>query len=52
MKIANAPERDWPLRVVLKNLASAGVRGRMELRVVGDTITFDHHSVLLVLDKP
>ena len=52
MKIANAPERTGPLRAVMESLARAGVRAGIDLRVNNDQIRFDHHLVMLALNKP
>jgi ubiquinone/menaquinone biosynthesis C-methylase UbiE len=52
MKIANAPERTGPLRAVMEALARAGARAGINLRAEDGQIWFDHHLVMLVLDKP
>ena len=52
LKIANAPERAGPLRVVMTSLAQAGCQAGMELKCTENRITFEHHLWMLVLEKP
>jgi ubiquinone/menaquinone biosynthesis C-methylase UbiE len=51
MNIVNAPEREWPLGIVMRNLAQAGRHAGMNLRCTADRITFDHHLWMLAMEK-
>jgi ubiquinone/menaquinone biosynthesis C-methylase UbiE len=48
LKIANAPDRDKPLRIIMRALAEAGVRAGINLRLEADKVLFDHHPLLVV----
>jgi ubiquinone/menaquinone biosynthesis C-methylase UbiE len=52
MRIVNAPQREWLLNIVMKNLAQADQHAGIDLKCVGETITFDHNIWMLVLEKP
>jgi ubiquinone/menaquinone biosynthesis C-methylase UbiE len=51
LRIVSAPEREWPLGVVMRNLAEAGRHAGINITCAGNTITFDHSLLMLVLDK-
>jgi len=51
MKIANAPQREAPLRVVMENCARAGLHAGIDLQRRDGRITFTHRLVLLVLER-
>ncbi len=51
LKIANAPERVAPLRVIMSALAKAGVHAGIELRLEGGNLLFEHHPLLVVAVK-
>ena len=52
VKIANAPEREQPLKVVMENLARAGLRAGIDLQCRDGRITFCHRLTMLVARKP
>jgi len=51
LKIANAPDRDRPLRTIMRALAEAGVTAGINLRLESDKVLFDHHPLLVVAKK-
>lgn len=51
LKIANAPERVEPLRIVMTALAKAGVGAGINLRLEGGELLFEHHPLLVVAGK-
>jgi ubiquinone/menaquinone biosynthesis C-methylase UbiE len=52
MKIAAAPERIAPLKVVMTTLAQSRVRAGIELRLDDGKLLFDHTAALTVAIKP
>jgi hypothetical protein len=51
LRITNAPEREAALRPVMSALAKAGVQAGINLRHEGDSVWFDHHTLLLTAVK-
>jgi len=51
MRIVNDPDREWPLGMVMRNLAQAGQHAGTNLKCTAETVTFDHHLWMLVLEK-
>lgn len=51
LRITNAPERGAPLRAVMGALAKAGVVAGINLHLDGDTIVFEHRSLLITAVK-
>ena len=51
LQITNATDRIAPLRAVMTALAKAGVRAGMNLHLEGDTVVFEHRSLLIVAEK-
>jgi ubiquinone/menaquinone biosynthesis C-methylase UbiE len=52
MKIANAPERVGPLKVVMAALARRGAGAGVDLRVDDGRILFEHKAALTLASKP
>ena len=52
MKIASAPERIGPLKVVMTALARAGASAGIGLRFEGEELRFEHSAALTVAVKP
>jgi ubiquinone/menaquinone biosynthesis C-methylase UbiE len=52
VRITNAPERIKPLYMVMKNLAETGLSAGINLRFTRTTVAFDHHWVLITVEKP
>ncbi|MFH1741864.1 MAG: methyltransferase domain-containing protein [bacterium] len=50
--ITNVPDHMEPIRVVMCNLAKAGIRAGIDLRFNGRTVSFNHHLVLIAAVKP
>ncbi len=51
LRITNAPERIEPLRAVMTALAKAGQHAGINLHLDGHDIVFEHHTLLLTLEK-
>ena len=51
LRITNAPERTPSLRAVMRALAKAGVPAGINLHLEGDTIVFEHCSLLITAVK-
>jgi ubiquinone/menaquinone biosynthesis C-methylase UbiE len=51
LRITNAPEREAALRPVMSALAKAGRQAGINLRHDGDSVWFDHHTLLLTAVK-
>jgi len=51
LRITNAPERASPLRAVMGALAKAGVAAGVNLHHDGDTLVFDHRTLLITAVK-
>lgn len=49
--IVDHPKRMAPLRIIVRALASAGVRAGMDLTLDGDEVAFTHHWHLIVARK-
>jgi len=52
VRIVNAPQRQWPLGVLMSCLAQAGRHAGIALQCDHDTVTFDHHLWMVVLQRP
>jgi len=51
LRITNAPERIAPLRAVMTALARSHQHAGINLHLDGDDVVFEHHTVLLTLEK-
>ena len=51
LRITNAPERIAPLRAVMTALARSNQHAGINLHLDGDDVVFEHHTVLLTLEK-
>ncbi|MGQ4810574.1 putative methyltransferase YcgJ [Candidatus Entotheonellaceae bacterium PAL068K] len=51
LQITNAPERIAPLQAVMVALAKAGVQAGINLHLEGNTVVFEHHSLLIMATK-
>ena len=51
LRIANAPERAAPLKLVMAALARAGEQAGIDLRLEGETLSFAHRAALTVAAK-
>jgi ubiquinone/menaquinone biosynthesis C-methylase UbiE len=51
LKIANAPERERPLKIVMSSLARSGAMAGIGLRLEGEKILFEHRAALTVAAK-
>lgn len=51
LRIANAPERAAPLKVLMAALARAGEQAGIQLRLEGETVRFEHRAALTVASK-
>lgn len=51
LRITNAPERIGPLRAVMTALAKSGQHAGINLHLDGEDVVFEHHTLLLTLEK-